>query len=646
MTQQLHQQANALLYQALEQPASERRAFLAQACGGRNDLLALVNTMLSHIDQLDAFLEQPLAMPNAPAEAQAGPQPEAGDLVGGWRVVRELERGKLGAILLVERGAGDRGQIAALKIVDDDALTLEELALFHHQRQLLASLTHPHVARLIDSGSLPDGRPFFVLEYSDGIPLDEFCNEARLRPRERVRLFIQVCQAVHHAHQRLVVHRHLHPSNILVDQRGALKVADFGIASLFDPDHSGDAAISADIRGLGMVLRDVVPTLDGDLEAIADRACDFDPGQRYASADELARDLQHFLDHRPTMARPGSAIGRGAKWMRRHRLASAAALIALVPVLGCAAIGAYAVGTDRQLQQRIGTQFDRLRATRAKLAAPAVAQPATVAEETAADIFQRGGKQRMVGDQAAAVVSADKLLALTAKGPIGPHSDALHFKAQVLMEQGQVDQALELLRQALAMRERLGHASAIAETHRTMAQALSQRGDHADADAEFTLARAGYAALPKAEYREVIADIDLARAYNQLLRKHGKSAGQTVRALLASLGEKDSDALKARATLLEALIQPGGTAAMAYAAARKALPAIVKETPELAARRDAALAWRHTGEIGLRAGQKVSACGYLDLAEKRYAELDAAQRLNALDKKAREELKALRADCR
>ena len=617
MTQQLHQQANALLYQALEQPAPDRRSFLAQACQGRADLLALVNTMLSHIDQLDAFLEQPLAMPHAPAQASAEARPQAGDLLGGWRVVRELERGKLGAILLVERSEGDSRQIAALKIVDDEALSLDELALFHHQRQLLASLTHPQVARLIDSGSLADGRPYFVVEYSDGIPLDEFCNEAGLRARARVRLVIQVCKALHHAHQRLVVHRHLHPSNILVDQHGALKVADLGIASLFDRADPADGdAIGADIRGLGMLLRDVVPTLDGDLEAIADCACELAPGQRYASADELARDLQRFLEHRTTMARPGSTLARGRKWMRRHRIASAAAVLVLVPLLGCAALGAYTLGTDRQLQQRIERAFGTVRAklapSAAKAAAPAATTPsASVQPPTAPD----------------------------------QPAEAPDAKARRLMEQGQPDQALAVLRAALPVHERAGAAPAVAATHRGMAQALSQQGEYADADEEFTLARAAYAALPEADYRDEVAEIDLERAHTQLLRKHGKTAGQTVRALLASLAPRDDSVLKARAQLLQALIQPGGTAAQAYAAAQKALPSIVTDSIEPEAQRRAAMAWRHTGEIGLRAGQKVSACGYLNLAEKRYADLDAAQRTNALDKQARAELTALRAPC-
>ena len=616
MTQQLHQQANALLYQALEQPAQERRSFLAQACQGRADLLALVNTMLSHIDQLDAFLEQPLAMPNAPAQPSAEARPQAGDLLGGWRVVRELERGKLGAILLVERGQGDSRQIAALKIVDDEALSLDELALFHHQRRLLASLTHPQVARLIDSGSLADGRPYFVVEYSDGIPLDEFCNEAGLRARDRVRLLIQVCQAVHHAHQRLVVHRHLHPSNILVDQRGALKVADLGIASLFDrADQADGDAIGADIRGLGMLLRDVVPTLDGDLEAIADRACEPDAGQRYASADELARDLQRFLDHRTTVARPGSMPARGVKWMRRHPIASAAAVLMLVPVLGCAALGAYTLGSDRQLQQRIEREFGALRAKLAPRAVKAAAVPAAPSP------------------------------AMQSKAAADQPSEAPESKARRLLDEGQPEQALAVLRAALPTHERAGAWAAVAATHRAMAQALSQQGQYADADEEFTLARTAYKALPKADYRDEVAEIDLERAHKQLLRKHGKTAGQTVRALLASLGPKDDSVLKARAQLLQALIQPGGTAAQAYAAAQKALPAIVRDSSEPEAQRQAAMAWRHTGEIGLRAGQKVSACGYLDLAEKRYAELAAAQRANALDKQARAELTALRAPC-
>ena len=607
MTSSLHQQANALLYKALEQAAGARPEFLKQACHGRPDLFEAVNSMLSHIDQLDAFLEEPLALASTPAVPVAELRPQAGEALGGWRVVRELQRGRLGAIMLVERsGADGARQIAALKIVDDDALSLEDMALFHRQRQLLATLTHPDIARLIDGGSLPDGRPFFVVEYSDGIPVDEFCAEANLPARARIALFQRVWAAVHHAHQRLVAHRHLHPSNILVDRGGALKVSDFGIASLLDEEALGPFAspeqleglgvsTSSDIYALGEVLRALFAStpagLSGDLLRIALMACATDPAQRHASADALARDVQRYLDRRPIMAAHTSGLRRTGLLMRRHPLASAAAALVLLATGVGAAVGWHQLATDPQLHRRVLDQIDKFRAR------PAIK---TAVARAAADEPPRASS------------------------------------AQAQLEPGNADAALSRLREALSTRVGEGDPRAIATARIALADALVKTASYAEAETEFMAARTALAGDTAA-----LAEIDLARAYGFYLRKHGKTAGQIVRALRVQLAAGGTAQMAARAALLEALIQPGGTAARAYAAAQKALPVVLAGASD----RDAAMAWRQTGEIGLRADQKDTACGYLDLAEARYVEMERGRGVNALDQKAREQLSELRKAC-
>ncbi|GEM_PF-6184790 len=725
MTQQLHQQANALLYKALERPVQSRREFIAQACGARRDLFDLVGSMLSHIDQLDAFLEQPLATPTVEA-ASAGSAP-SGAQIGPWRVVRELQRGALGSILLVECSDGAERQIAALKIVDASALSLEDLALFHRQRQRLATLAHPAIARLLDGGSLADGRPYFVMEYSDGVPIDEYCAEAHLSRRERIDLFIQVCRAVHHAHQRLVVHRHLHTSNILVGRDGTLKLADFGVADLLEQD--SQAGTGADLLALGVVLGALLGAapaiaLRGDLGRILELAgrSGLEPG--YPSADELARDLQRCLDDVPIMALPSRAGARLRQLVRRRPLVTVLACTALAVMGATAVLGADQLAHDQDLQRglrrtlasmearvdsalgartaakRRVTEVATLKAaapaqdpaelTRRRDAAAAIAElPAAIAAwaalqhdaenmlrqqssngaatEVLADALGHlAALRRVTGDFDGARQSALQWTALAAQQAKAAPADA-RWRAQqadsaqesgaIAIERGEFADALAQLRTSLALREDMAGEDAepgaqrdIAHARIALADALVATKDYAGAETEYKLARDAFAASPDDAAARVQRDrIDLARATGQYLRRHGKSAGQLVRALRSGFGPATSEAMRARAALLEALIQPGGTAGQAYAAAQQALPALLKETESDAtdsvAQRESAMAWRSTGEIGLRAGQKESACGYLNLAEKRYDELAQAKRLGAVDVEARAQLATLRAGC-
>jgi hypothetical protein len=228
----------------------------------------------------------------------------------------------------------------------------------------------------------------------------------------------------------------------------------------------------------------------------------------------------------------------------------------------------------------------------------------------------------------------------------------------LLIEQGDTAAGLARLRQELAAREAAAAATAGAEarlaaahSRMALAQGLVASGAYAAADAEFKLAREAYAAQPASPATRIaLAEVDLARANGQYLRKHFRTAGQTVRALRASLPAGADPVLGARAALLEALIQPGGTAIQAYAAAREALPVMLADfeadPANLPKLRESALAWRRTGDIAARAEQLPAACANYALAEKRYAELETRGQLNALDRAARTQLNAVRAACR
>ncbi|MCB1629171.1 MAG: protein kinase [Xanthomonadales bacterium] len=169
---------------------------------------------------------------------------EAGAQIGPWQLVRPLGRGGMGTVWLAQRADGHFQRVVALKLISAGQESQAIESRFLRERQILASLNHPNIAKLLDGGMAPDGRPYFVLEYVDGLPITQYCDQHQLRVVERLRLFLQVCRAVSHAHQRLVVHRDLKPSNILVTSERMVQLLDFGIAKLLHPDLLGLAELT------------------------------------------------------------------------------------------------------------------------------------------------------------------------------------------------------------------------------------------------------------------------------------------------------------------------------------------------------------------------------------------------------------------
>ncbi|HEX5042515.1 MAG TPA: serine/threonine-protein kinase [Candidatus Polarisedimenticolaceae bacterium] len=239
--------ADGLLAAALDLPESERAAFLLKSCGGDLALLQAVTGLLRDAERVDDFLrpgevlEGPL-WERASAELE-GPRVVQGAVFGSWEVVKPLGSGGMAEVFLARRITGEFEQLAALKLIKRGVDTDEIVHRFRQERQILASLDHPNIARLLDGGVTPDGRPYFVMEWVDGQPIDERCNRDRASLHLRLRRFLHVCRAVEHAHRKLVVHRDLKPSNVLIDASGRVKLLDFGIAKLLDP--TGSAAAPA-----------------------------------------------------------------------------------------------------------------------------------------------------------------------------------------------------------------------------------------------------------------------------------------------------------------------------------------------------------------------------------------------------------------
>jgi len=229
----------ALFDEALDRPAAEREAWIVGACGGDGALLATLRELLAAHERTGGLFERTpdagalLAEPGTrPYEAGGTPDP---DRIGPYRLIRELGRGGMGVVYLAERADGQFWQRVAIKLVQRGLHGPELRGRFEAERQILATLDHPNIARLLDGGITSDGRPYLVMECVDGVPIDAYCRRHDLGMGERLDLFCTAARAVQHAHRYLVVHRDLKPSNILVTARGQVKLVDFGIAKILDP---------------------------------------------------------------------------------------------------------------------------------------------------------------------------------------------------------------------------------------------------------------------------------------------------------------------------------------------------------------------------------------------------------------------------
>jgi serine/threonine protein kinase len=218
----------------------ERAAFLDNACGPDQDLRARVAELLREQEQLGIFLERPAegverTGPFTPAPADEGPSARRegpGSVIGPYKLMEQIGEGGFGVVFMAEQQEPIRRKVA-LKVLKPGMDSRQVLARFEAERQALALMDHPHIAKVLDAGQTSSGRPFFVMDLVKGLPITEFCDHSQLTPRQRLELFVSVCQAVQHAHQKGIIHRDLKPSNVLVtlhDGRPLVKVIDFGIA--------------------------------------------------------------------------------------------------------------------------------------------------------------------------------------------------------------------------------------------------------------------------------------------------------------------------------------------------------------------------------------------------------------------------------
>jgi len=230
--------------------AEERGRYLAQACGGDTALRAEVERLLADDSRSADFLRAATRPALSSRDSDSDPFSDVATQarVGAYRLVRRIGDGGMGTVWLAERADDQFHGRVAVKLLQRGMDTRDVLERFRLERQVLANLRHPHISRLLDGGATPEGRPFLIMEYVDGLPIDRYCDEQRLSVNRRLELLRTICSAVQFAHQNLVVHRDLKPGNILVNSAGTATLLDFGIAKVLRPAAGAPEVTSASQR--------------------------------------------------------------------------------------------------------------------------------------------------------------------------------------------------------------------------------------------------------------------------------------------------------------------------------------------------------------------------------------------------------------
>lgn len=454
-------QVEALFDEARTLPPGQRAALLAQRAGNDEALIRDVQALLDSAETRGDLFDRPAA-------ALLGTEPipglRPGSRVGAYRVLGLVGRGGMGEVYRAERADGQFQQQVALKLIRREAV--DQLERFHDERNILARLEHPGIARLYDGGVSDDGRPYMAMEWVEGQPITDWCAGHHADLALRLDVFLQVCDAVGYAHRNLLVHRDLKPGNVLVTQDGRAKLLDFGVAKLLTdasdetltqapltpayaaPEQliTGTITTATDVYALGLILfelltgqrpfhrpqmslpalldqqqRETAPApsavaskldravvtpkgLRGDLDAIVGYALRREPERRYRSAAELADDLRRHLEGQPVLARPESLRYTLGTFIRRNRTAAAFAALAVAALV----IGLAAALWQAQ-KARIAAQTAEQSAQKAKQEAAR----ATATKDFLVNVF-RASDPRIAQDKPRGQITAKELLDLNA----------------------------------------------------------------------------------------------------------------------------------------------------------------------------------------------------------------------------------------
>ena len=328
MTPERWNEVKSILAAVLETDDSQRQAAMDRLCGGDAELRRDVASLLAYEARADAELDSAGA-PGAILREEA-PPPES---IGPYRLVREIGRGGMGVVYLGERADGNFTKQVAVKLITGARRDAGLERRFRRERQILASLEHPGIARLLDGGTTETGQPYFIMEYIEGLPLLDYCDRRRLGVSARLRLFLDICDAVGYAHHRLIVHRDLKPGNVLVTQAGVAKLLDFGLGQVLGGDAADDQitqvgpppmtpayaspeqirgeayTVTSDVYSLGVILYELLagkrphaPTTGSYLE-MAKAICEHEPEALGAAAGAISPEAAQQRDSTPERLR-------------------------------------------------------------------------------------------------------------------------------------------------------------------------------------------------------------------------------------------------------------------------------------------------------------------------------------------------------
>ncbi len=416
-----HAEVKTALFEALDLPPERVAAWLDELAVARPEVAARVRRLFAAHQSAGSFMEVPDAGHGDPNLQDEPAPPAPGTRIGPFTVDGEVGHGGMGTVLLGSRRDAGFEQRVAIKVLRGAGLGSHAAERLQDERRILATLSHPHIAHFVDGGATEEGRPYFAMEFVEGVPITRYCDERGLGNEARVRLFLKVCYAVRFAHARLVVHRDIKPSNILVTADGTPKLLDFGIAKLMDPLQSPDSptvgvltphyaspeqaagapvTTATDVYSLGVLLYELLTgvgpyrsvsaasplgavldairhedperpsvaaeragrTLSEDLDAVLLKALRKDEKDRYRSVDQLVDDLQRTLDGRAVLAHDGSRAYRLRRFITRNRAVVVGATIAVASLVVAAGVSLWQAQVALRERALAEARFNDVRA--------------------------------------------------------------------------------------------------------------------------------------------------------------------------------------------------------------------------------------------------------------------------------------------